>query len=193
MDTGQAGHLILLSALVANILAEIWIAARDGWAGFRASLADPAVRAITLAALVTWSLAIAAAWFVTPLAIPGNGWVPLVLGTLLAYAGIALRLWAVFTLGRFFRRIVLIQDDHRVITDGPYRFVRHPSYAAVFLTEIGIGLALGNFLSIAICAAVPPLGLRTRIRVEERALEDSLSDEYRDYAAQTKRLVPGVW
>ena len=193
MDTGQVGHLIILSALVANFLAELWIAVRDGWDGFRASLADSAVRAITLAGFVTWTLAIAAAWFVTPLAIPGSGWVPLIVGTILAYAGIAIRLWAVFTLGRFFKRVVLIQDDHRVIKDGPYRFVRHPSYAAVFLTQFGIGLALGNFLSVAISLLVPPLGLRTRMRVEEEALEESLRDEYRDYAAVTKRLVPGVW
>lgn len=193
MDTGQLGHLIILSVLVANFLAELWIAARDGWTGFRASLADSAVRAITLAGFVTWTLAIAAAWFVTPLAIPGSGWVPLIVGTFLAYAGIAIRLWAVFTLGRFFKRIVLIQDDHRVIKDGPYRFVRHPSYAAVFLTQFGIGLALGNFLSVAIGLLVPPLGLRTRIRVEEQALEESLRDEYRDYAAVTKRLVPRIW
>src|SRR5580693_143942 len=52
----------------------------------------------------------------------------ILLGLFLAWVGIAFRLWAVAVLGRFFRITVMLQDNHELITKGPYRYLRHPSY-----------------------------------------------------------------
>ena len=46
-------------------------------------------------------------------------------------AGVAFRLWAVFTLGRFYSHSVRLRRDHRIVESGPYRFVRHPAYAGM--------------------------------------------------------------
>jgi protein-S-isoprenylcysteine O-methyltransferase Ste14 len=134
-----------------------------------------------------------AAMRVPRLRMPGNPWAPLVIGLALMWAGIALRVWAVAVLGRFFRRVVVVQEGHRVVTDGPYRFIRHPAYAGTLLTYLGVGVALGNWLSVAACFVIPLLGHLPRIAAEESALTASLSAEYGSYARRTARILPGVW
>jgi protein-S-isoprenylcysteine O-methyltransferase Ste14 len=127
------------------------------------------------------------------LRLPGSGWIWFTLGLALVVAGFGLRVWAIVVLGRFFSRVVVIQEDHEVVRNGPYRFIRHPAYTGNLLFLLGIGFALVNWVALAALAVVPLLGHLPRIRVEERALERSLGEPYRAYEAVTKRLVPGVW
>jgi protein-S-isoprenylcysteine O-methyltransferase Ste14 len=61
------------------------------------------------------------------------------------------------------------------------------------LVMTGIGLAYGNWLSLALCTVLPLAAYVTRIHVEERALEEALGDAYRQYERGKARLVPGVW
>ncbi len=121
------------------------------------------------------------------------GWVPFVCGLVLMWLGIGLRQWAVWTLGRFFTVVVRVVDDQTVIDRGPYRWVRHPSYTGALLTLVGLGLALGNWLSVVALLVLPTIGLVVRIRVEERALLVALGEPYRAYAEHRRRLLPGVW
>ena len=80
-----------------------------------------------------------------------------------------------------------------MITDGPYRLIRHPSYAGLLLAVTGVGLVIGNWWSLISLTVGMAVGLVFRIRVEERALLRDLGDDYRDYAATHKRLIPFVW
>jgi protein-S-isoprenylcysteine O-methyltransferase len=114
-------------------------------------------------------------------------------GIALMWIGIALRDWSVLTLGTFFRVVVLVQDDHRLITHGPYRFLRNPSYTGALITFLGQGLITGNAVSLAICVAGPVLALGWRIHVEEQALRTRFGDEYARYAGRSWALVPFVW
>jgi protein-S-isoprenylcysteine O-methyltransferase Ste14 len=107
--------------------------------------------------------------------------------------GVALRTWAILALGRFFKFVVVIQDGHHVVDSGPYRFVRHPSYSGGLLALIGVGLALGSWLSTLAAVGVPLLAILIRIAVEEARLARDLGDDYRSYARRNKRLVPGLW
>jgi protein-S-isoprenylcysteine O-methyltransferase Ste14 len=79
-----------------------------------------------------------------------------------------------------------------VVTTGPYRYVRHPSYTGLLLILMGIAVATGDVLSLVVAAVLAAVGLTVRIRAEERQLTDALGDEYREFAAQRKLLVPGV-
>ena len=115
------------------------------------------------------------------------------IGLGLLWCGIALRLWSVRTLGRYFTVIVQTSRDQPVITDGPYRLIRHPSYAGLLLAVTGVGLVIGNWWSLISLTVGMAVGLVFRIRVEERALLRDLGDDYRDYAATHKRLIPFVW
>ena len=80
-----------------------------------------------------------------------------------------------------------------MITGGPYRVIRHPSYAGILLAVMGLGLFIGNWLSLASLTIAVACGLVFRIRVEERVLLQNLGDDYRCYAATYKRLVPFIW
>src|SRR6478672_8739085 len=98
------------------------------------------------------------------------------------------RSWSVWTLGRHFRRDVTIEADQRVITAGPYRWVRHPAYAGNLLTYGGLGLALGSWVSAAVVLTVAFVGLLPRIKLEERTLEQAFGSAYVDYERATARL-----
>jgi len=115
------------------------------------------------------------------------------IGLVLFWGGIALRLWSFHTLGRYFTLTVQTTTDQPVIADGPYRVIRHPSYAGLLLVIIAVGLFIGNWWSLGCLTLAMSCGLVFRIRVEERALMQNLGDRYRDYAAAHKRLVPFIW
>jgi protein-S-isoprenylcysteine O-methyltransferase Ste14 len=124
---------------------------------------------------------------------PGGLVWPFVAGMVLIVAGIALRAWSILTLGRFFQYWIKIQPGHRVVTGGPYRYVRHPSYTGIGLVLAGIALACDDVWSLVAVAVLGGAGLAVRIRAEERQLTQSLGEEYERFAAGRKRLVPGVW
>lgn len=111
-------------------------------------------------------------------------------GLALFLLGVILRWAAIYQLGRYFTVNVAIAEDHKLITSGPYRYVRHPSYSGSFLMFLGYGLCTLNFFSLA--ALLVPIGLAFlwRIRVEEAALRAAFGDSYRDYCRRTGRLFP---
>jgi protein-S-isoprenylcysteine O-methyltransferase len=115
------------------------------------------------------------------------------LGLALFVLGLVLRWYAIVHLGRFFTVDVAIASDHRVVDDGPYRYVRHPSYTGVILAFIGYGICLGNWVSLlAVTVPVAWVFIR-RIEIEEAALRASLGESYVAYVRQSKRLVPFVY
>lgn len=112
---------------------------------------------------------------------------------LLLVAGVALRIWAIRHLGRFFTVDVGIQHGHQVIQDGPYRFVRHPSYTGSVLALAGVGCLTCNWLGLILIVTCTLLAYALRIRVEEKALLAQFGPEYEKYSAKTKRLIPGIY
>ena len=122
----------------------------------------------------------------------GLDW-PFVAGIALIAAGIGLRAWSIASLGRFFQYRITVQSGHQVVTKGPYRYVRHPSYTGIALVLAGIALACDDVWALLVVAVLGGLGLYVRIRTEERQLTKALGDEYERFAAGRKRLVPGVW
>ncbi len=109
------------------------------------------------------------------------------------WCGIGLRFWSFRTLGRYFTFTVQTSSDQPVINAGPYRLIRHPSYAGVLGAVIGLGLFFANWLSLVCLTGAVLCGIVYRITVEERALLEAIGEPYRRYAATHKRLVPFVW
>jgi protein-S-isoprenylcysteine O-methyltransferase Ste14 len=124
---------------------------------------------------------------------PGGLIWPVVTGVVLIGGGIGLRAWSIATLGRFFQYQIQVQPGHHMVTGGPYRFVRHPSYSGIALVLAGIALACDDVWSLVAVAVLGGTGLAVRIRAEERQLAEALGSDYENFAAGRKRLVPGVW
>ena len=124
---------------------------------------------------------------------PGGLVWPVVAGLVLMAAGIGLRAWSIVTLGRFFQYQIKVQPGHQVVTSGPYRFVRHPSYTGIAMVLAGIALVSGDVWSLLAVAVLGGAGLAVRIRAEERQLTQALGAEYERFAAGRQRLVPGLW
>jgi len=122
--------------------------------------------------------------------------VPLVLqglGLAMYLLSIAFIMW-VFRENSFAAPVVRVQAErhHRVVSSGPYAFVRHPMYSGIMLFFVGVPLLLGSWWGVAI-APVFAILFAIRARIEERALVEGLPD-YADYAARVRyRLVPGLW
>ena len=133
--------------------------------------------------------AVAQHW--APLPGPGAAW--MIAGTMLAAAGILYRQYAVRWLGAFFRTQVTLLDDHRLITDGPYARLRHPTYSGALLTCVGIGLVTGSLIALAAMVGLPLIALAYRIRIEERALAEHFGAAWSAYRERTAALIPGLW
>jgi protein-S-isoprenylcysteine O-methyltransferase Ste14 len=103
-------------------------------------------------------------------------------------------IWQTFRYNSFAAPQVRVQVErgHRVVTDGPYRLVRHPFYASALLLLFGMPLLLGSWWGLA---TVPLIGasLAWRAIGEEQLLRRALP-EYDEYAARVRfRLIPGIW
>src|SRR3569833_1038620 len=120
---------------------------------------------------------------------PGLSWA----GIAMIWAGMAFRLWAVLTLGAFFRTSVVVQEGHQLVTGGPYRWLRHPAYTGVIVTVTGLGLALGNWGSLAAMAILPALAIAFRMHVEERALAEQFGNAYADFRQHRSAVIPQDW
>jgi protein-S-isoprenylcysteine O-methyltransferase len=123
---------------------------------------------------------------------PESDWIP-VLAVLFFAAGLAVRWWAIVTLGRFFTVDVVIEKDHEVVQRGPFRWVRHPSYTGVLLAFLGWAMALWNWVAMAVVLVPIFVAFLRRMNVEEDALQRALGEKYRDYMGRTKRLIPGLY
>lgn len=108
----------------------------------------------------------------------------LILGTLL-------RDWSIVVLGRFFSRVVQIDLGHRLITVGPYRWLRHPAYTGMLAMDAAIALCLGSWAGALFMMILVLAATAYRIRVEEQALLDRFGEVYRAYARRTWKLFPG--
>ena len=118
---------------------------------------------------------------------------PQIVATVLFVLGAALGTWAMLA-NPFFSSVVRIQGDRgqTVVTSGPYRMVRHPSYSGAILSWLVTPVMLGTlwaFVPVILIIVV----IIVRTALEDRMLQAELPD-YRDYAQRTRyRLLPGVW
>jgi protein-S-isoprenylcysteine O-methyltransferase Ste14 len=141
-----------------------------------------------VALLVAYPLAFVKAW-----TFPQSWQLPLfVVGVLMIVLGSMLRRYCWRTLGEYFTGDVRARPDQRVISSGPYRWVRHPSYTAGMVMFIGIGLALGSWASFALLTIATIATYSYRVAVEERALLETIGEPYGSYMKERKRFIPYI-
>jgi protein-S-isoprenylcysteine O-methyltransferase Ste14 len=116
------------------------------------------------------------------------GWAGLVVEILFLALFYASHRW----LGRNWSVTLEIRDGHRLVTDGPYRYVRHPMYSSFWLWAIAQALLLPNW--VAGLSGLVGVGLLYfgRVGAEEALMQKSFGEEYRAYAARTGRIIPRI-
>ena len=185
--------LVFYTLVALWVALEFWLGRRRRSGGGQASRDDGTLRLLHRVIGASVFLAVLAAY---------TGWLhwPQPLQPVLSWAGIALmagglllRWISVRTLDRWFTVDVAVRDDQRLIQHGPYRWLRHPSYTGALMLFLGMGLALGNVLSLVVLMLPVPLAFLRRIHVEEAALAAHFGEAWTAHARRTWRLVPFVW
>lgn len=111
---------------------------------------------------------------------------------MLLAASVGLFGWASRTMGRDWSLRARTRADHRLVQDGPFRFVRHPIYTAMLLYLLAMALAFGHWVQLLVALPLFAIGTLIRIAAEERLLRGMFGPDYEAYAARVKRFVPGL-
>ncbi|MGH9418757.1 MAG: methyltransferase family protein [Thermoanaerobaculia bacterium] len=158
----------------------------------RDSVDAGSLQVVTIGMSLALMLAFALA-FVPALRFPQTAALPAFwTGLTLLIAGALLRRHCWRVLGEFFTGDVQARAEQPVIDRGAYRWVRHPSYSAGIVMMIGIGVALGSWLSVVVSTTLTVVSYSYRIVVEERALTAALGEKYVEFSRTRKRLIPFV-
>jgi protein-S-isoprenylcysteine O-methyltransferase Ste14 len=86
-----------------------------------------------------------------------------------------------------------IRENHRLVTEGLYGWVRHPMYLALLIYSAGQALVLPNYLAGLSNGVAMALLFAVRVGSEERMMLEEFGKDYEAYMARTKRLFPGLW
>lgn len=186
-----------VTALATWHLGEFLICARNNpWdvsiEQFMLNHSKPYIFAISGSAIEYW------AWQMTGFSAP-QAWTSTILAmrviaVLLCALGVALRWGAMWTAGSSFHHEVQTEKrhTHRLITHGPYRWSRHPSYVGWWWWSVAGQAALGNPFCTVLFAGAATRFFADRVRFEEIALVSMFGDAYIQYAKRTPTWIPGA-
>lgn len=116
---------------------------------------------------------------------------PAALGAALMFAGLVFSIWARFVIAGNWSDFVQVKQDHELIVDGPYRWVRHPIYTGLLLMFAGTALAVGEWRG-ALAVVVAAAAFWRKLKLEEAVMRHQFGDAYAEYAARVPALVPFV-
>lgn len=113
-------------------------------------------------------------------------------GALLALIGAGLNLAGRRALGRFWSNQIEIQREHHVVTDGPYRWMRHPLYGSLIVFGVGMALVMQNVMVLVAVVCLFAPAMAHRAKSEEKLLSVMLGETYRQYQMQCPMLMPAL-
>lgn len=112
---------------------------------------------------------------------------------LVIYAsGLIIRYWALIMLGTNFSRNVEVSKEQELISHGPYKYVRHPSYTGLFLLATAVPLFVGNLLVFVLAIGLMYMVINRRIKEEEGFMEDVMGDRYVQWKNERYKLLPFI-
>jgi protein-S-isoprenylcysteine O-methyltransferase Ste14 len=113
------------------------------------------------------------------------------LAMILALAGLAVSLWARFTLAGNWSGDVTLKEGHELVSRGPYRYVRHPIYTGVLLLFLGTAICIGRLTGF-VAFVLMLVGFWVKLKQEEALLTRHFPAAYPAYKARVKALIPFV-
>ena len=112
---------------------------------------------------------------------------------LIAVGSVWLVMAAVSTLGKQWAVAARLIEGHKLVTEGPYRWVRNPIYTGMFGMLVATGLAISRWSVLAIACVIFIVGSFIRIRSEERLLREAFGTEFVRYAERVPAFLPGIY
>jgi protein-S-isoprenylcysteine O-methyltransferase Ste14 len=151
------------------------------------------LQVITMGGGFAFLISFALAWVPVLQFMPPFRTIAYYLGVALVVAASVLRRHCFRMLGTSFTGDVRAHADQEVVTRGAYRYLRHPSYTAGVLMNVGIGFALGSWACVLLLALASIATYMYRMSVEERTLLATIGEPYRQFMSERKRLIPFVY
>ncbi len=100
---------------------------------------------------------------------------------------------AVSALGKQWALAARLVEGHKLITTGPYRFVRNPIYTGMLGMLVATGLAMEHWTGLIVGVVLFAVGLVIRVRSEEKLLRAAFGKEFEDYAERVPAVLPGIY
>jgi len=116
-----------------------------------------------------------------------------IIGPILAIIGIIVRTFGMLTLGRFYTRTLQKAENHILVTDGIYKYLRHPGYAGTIFIFLGASLTTGNMILFVLVTLLILLTYLYRIHVEEKMLVLIFGEQYIIYKKHSKKIIPFIY
>lgn len=122
--------------------------------------------------------------------LPETWWAIRAAGVLIGLYNVAMQIWALRALDRFFIPGIGVYREHKMVTSGPFRYVRHPVYSAVTALQLAAALGTVNWLLLALWPLLAAAMRLVPIPREERMLREKFGEAYQAYADRTGSLFP---
>jgi protein-S-isoprenylcysteine O-methyltransferase Ste14 len=115
-----------------------------------------------------------------------------IVGVVLFIISLIVRINSILTIDKNYSWTLEIRDNHKLVTNGIYRYVRHPIYLGSIIGAISIPIYALSFTGFLISLLAIPL-FSYRIRIEEEMLVEEFGDEYIKYQEHTRKLFPFIY
>ena len=123
----------------------------------------------------------------------GGGDILRYFGLIIFLVGYIFMIWAPFHLGKQFSWLVTVQEEHELVTDGPFRYMRHPRYSGIIQWVFGVALIFVSIAGLVLAVLMSALML-LRIPKEEKMLHEVFGEKWEEYCKRTtKKVIPFVY
>jgi len=122
--------------------------------------------------------------------IQANGWPHILISLMLSIYHIIMHAGALRVLGHFYIPGSGILQDHKLMTTGPFRYVRHPIFSAFIALWLASALGTTNWLLLALWPVYVALMIFIPIRQGEKLLYEKFGEEYISYTNTVGKIIP---
>jgi protein-S-isoprenylcysteine O-methyltransferase Ste14 len=102
-----------------------------------------------------------------------------------------LQIWAYRTMGESYSQEIVILKNHKLVTSGPFKLIRHPQYLSQILMDLGAGIATLSYIVIPIAIIQIPFVI-LRANLEEKLLAKHLKNDFAEYKSKSGFMIPFI-